>query len=85
MLRYILSKDVKFLMCSPMSKEQIEVFYSKENPIFVNILERRDQDHVWRIKLFHATGEIQEGWVLNMNEPVKIYNQDELFDGRFNA
>lgn len=89
MIRYIwIPKDGKYIYRTSEFKreDKIEVPHSPDSPIFVNILERRAYggNTAYKVKLFYSNGEVLEGWITDMLFPVKVTNQEELFDGRFN-
>lgn len=53
-------------------------------PRFVNILE--SVEHFVRIKIFYSNGEVLECWVcMAPTFPFSIFNDRELYDGRFNV
>jgi len=86
MIRYYWTGEGKYLYKTDlMSKEdRFEVLYSRER-IFVNILEVKE--YATRIKLFYSNGEVVEGWIITRhfrNDYIRIQDEDDLFDGRFN-
>ena len=50
--------------------------------LFFNILQ--NVQGVLKIRLFLEDGHLIDGWI-NEGSPIEIFNEEELFDGRFNA
>ncbi len=69
------------------AKGVINLPYS-EDKIFVNILSvyaKGAFNTYYKVKLFYADGKTFEGWTWDGCMPIKLFNQEELFDGRFNS
>jgi len=66
---------------------KIELPDDYRNKIFVNILEvaKGSCYTYYKVKLFYADGRTFEGWIYDGLMPIKLFNQEELFDSRFNA
>ncbi len=82
-VRYTLDKSVtRYIWLDPEFKERVELPNSWNAEVFVNILEQDDSKI--KVKLFYQDGQVFEGWYLKCLNNFKIYNYEQLFDGRFN-
>jgi hypothetical protein len=97
-VRYVWNSETQFLYGTRefLKDDRIEVVpYDLKNRIYVNILEvanyidkkgvEIEGVEVARVKLFYASGETLEGWVLLNNSLLSLDYPERLYDGRFNA
>jgi hypothetical protein len=81
-IRYVLPKEIKQLFEAD-RKTKIPLVFS-ESPRLVNILE--DTEDMMKVSVYFANGEVVTGWMGKiLYPPLELLNQDELYDGRFNA
>ena len=87
MNRYeLIQKDIKYLLRDKEDESTKFEIDCSQNPIFVDILEIPNK--YWaKIRLNYSDGKIVVGWtwLLYEQNPLRITNMDELFDGRFNS
>jgi hypothetical protein len=89
MIRYVLNKDVRVLYKDYPLQEKDKFYIKGYSPdgkrIFVNILKVIGDFDYCHLRLYYSDGTVEEGFtIMKFNTPIRIFNEIELYDGRFN-
>lgn len=84
-VRYILDEKMQYAFYDIEFNDRIYLNIIKDKHIFVNIIEWNDDKHYVKVKLILPNGAVYDNVYLpTFLDPIKLLNQRELFDGRFN-
>lgn len=90
MVRYTLSSEVKYLYNSRTLRS--EEGGCVKVPVtagikFVDILNVSDDNMTMLVRVHCPNGDVIKGWMLHskVNGSIQLFNEEELFDGRFNS
>ena len=80
LVRYKLCKDIKYLYENQDLGEKYPCCSSVD--LFVDILEVTE--HALKLKVYMSSDEVVIGWQSKYFFPLKLHNEELLYDGRFN-
>lgn len=83
-IRYVLDEDVRYLYTED-GQEYTEIPWS-DSPIFCDILDSKNTDGggmIYNVRAYQGN-DVFVGWTPMFWDSISLWNQEELFDGRFN-